>query len=125
MVARSVVHAHDDGPWWERLGAPSTRDLLIRLARLGDPHDHATALPNAVGFARLLTQIAEEIVEHHVASARWGRLSWETIGDLLGVSRQAASARFAHARRHVVVVDDDQFKDARDRHAARFDDRSQ
>lgn len=65
------------------------------LLQAGPPADGALAGPlGAVRIARDLADLAAEALRDAVAAARAAGCTWQEIGDLLGVSRQAAFQRF-------------------------------
>jgi ATP-dependent Clp protease ATP-binding subunit ClpA len=50
----------------------------------------------ALAVSRALEAAADEVVDHFVGQARAADHSWTAIAELMGVSKQAARARFAH-----------------------------
>jgi ATP-dependent Clp protease ATP-binding subunit ClpA len=50
----------------------------------------------ALGVSRELEAAADGVVDHFVGRARTADCSWTAIAELMGVSKQAARARFAH-----------------------------
>ncbi len=69
---------------------------LIEESRLSDgPLDRLT---NSIVLAGRLDELAEELVGHFVDAARASGSSWADIGQVLGVSRQAAQKRFVSKR---------------------------
>lgn len=54
----------------------------------------------ALRRARDLRESSEQVVEHAVLTARAAAVPWTRIGLALGVSRQAAQARYGHLETH-------------------------
>lgn len=50
-------------------------------------------------------KVLDEVVDHFVAEARAAGVTWEQIGDLFGITRQAAHARYAAATTALEVPD--------------------
>ncbi len=76
------------------MGAPSLDDLIglaERRTPSGLPLDR---LGIAVTLSRELSELSDGVVNHFVQEARRAGCSWAQIGDVLGVSRQAAQQRF-------------------------------
>jgi hypothetical protein len=81
--------------------SPVTLDHLIRVVVSHNPDgDPLTHLRDAVLVGRLLADQADHLIGHFVDEARQAGASWTTIGESLGVSKQAAQQRF-------VLGDDD------------------
>lgn len=72
-------------------------DLIDRAAALYAPDETWTG--TLTGFAKLLELVEADILEH-VTLAREEGVSWEAIGAALGVTRQAAHARFNESMRY-------------------------
>ena len=62
-------------------------EALRCLDRTGSPLD-------PVAFARRIREAAEDLEAAKVEEARAGGVSWREIGDLYGISKQAAQQRF-------------------------------
>lgn len=58
--------------------------------------DPLVLLETAVALAASAGDAADAMVDHYVAAARHARQSWTAIGQVLGVSKQAARQRFSH-----------------------------
>jgi Clp amino terminal domain, pathogenicity island component len=81
--------------------APVTLDQLIGVVVSHNPEADALGhLRDAVLVGRLLDEQADQLIGHFVDEARQAGASWTSIGDSLGVSKQAAQQRF-------VLTDDD------------------
>ena len=71
-----------------------TENLVASIAERhhDDPRD---ALATASAASKDLCEVGERVLAHFVAEARTSGQSWSQIGDVLGVSKQAAQKRFA------------------------------
>lgn len=69
-------------------------ERVAQRARSADPLDRLAA---AVDVADDLRNLADELLDRYVASARESGRSWSEIGTVLGVSKQAAQQRFVAA----------------------------
>jgi ATP-dependent Clp protease ATP-binding subunit ClpA len=58
--------------------------------------DELDRVDAALAVSRALEAAADEVVDHFVGQARAADHSWTAIAELMGVSKQAARARFAH-----------------------------
>jgi len=87
--------------WTREFAQSSVRDALAKIvddstpgliARLGsDPRTYSELLV----ATNLVAEEAEELLRETVVSARHAGLNWEQIGDLIGMTRQAAQQRFS------------------------------
>ncbi|SES44563.1 Clp protease N-terminal domain-containing protein [Actinokineospora terrae] len=74
------------------MNTPSLDDLIAAIeARADDPLDRLT---EAALLGRHLDEVADHLIGHFVDRARRSGASWTTIGDSLGVTKQAAQKRF-------------------------------
>ncbi|RLK54569.1 Clp protease N-terminal domain-containing protein [Actinokineospora cianjurensis] len=74
------------------MNAPRLDDLIAAIeARADDPLDRLT---EAALLGRHLDEVADHLIGHFVDRARRSGASWTTIGDSLGVTKQAAQKRF-------------------------------
>ena len=76
--------------------ADAARRLAAELSRAGSPRDAVAAARDAVAAARDLSASADAALQAAVDRARAAGVSWTEIGDVLGMSRQAAFQRFGH-----------------------------
>jgi ATP-dependent Clp protease ATP-binding subunit ClpA len=77
----------------EPLNAASLIETVREQAASGDP---LALLETAVTAAASAGDAADAMVDHYVATARHAGQSWTAIGEVLGVSKQAARQRFSH-----------------------------
>jgi hypothetical protein len=90
-----------------------TLDHLIRVVVTHNPEGDALVhLRDAVLVSRFLEEQADQLIGHFVDEARESGASWTTIGQSLGVSKQAAQQRF--------VLAEDDLADLRGRMFSRF-----
>ncbi|HYU85461.1 MAG TPA: Clp protease N-terminal domain-containing protein [Kribbellaceae bacterium] len=76
--------------------------LLARIrAEAEDPLDR---LERAVALRETLARQADQVMDHFVGQARAAGLSWTSIGDRMGVSKQAARQRFADRVEQVLMT---------------------
>lgn len=61
------------------------------------PESSRSDVTHALSTARSLQALADEALAHLVTDARERGITWQTIGDALGISRQAAFQRFGTA----------------------------
>jgi len=87
---------------WSREFAQGTvRDSLSKIVDDATPGliDRLASDPNAyedlITVINLVSQEADELLRETIISARHAGLSWDRIGKLLGISRQAAQQRFS------------------------------
>lgn len=73
-------------------------DDLIRMVRNDATSEPLDELADSVLLAGRLDELADELVGHFVDHARDTGASWADIGDVLGVSRQAAQQRYVPDR---------------------------
>jgi hypothetical protein len=74
---------------------PVTLEELIRVVLARNPEaDALTHLADAVLVSQFLDEQADHLVGHFVDQARQAGASWTTIGQSMGVSKQAAQQRF-------------------------------
>ena len=91
------------------MGVPSLfDDLLTRVidAAATDPTgpaDPLARLDAAVAVAAEAAGAGDRLLDHFVAQARHGDLSWTDIGARLGVSKQAARQRFAERTQPLIL----------------------
>lgn len=95
---------------WSREYAQSTvRDSLARVVDEATPGlvdrlaTDANAYEDLITVTNLVAEEADELLRETVISARHAGLSWEKIGSLLGISRQAAQQRFSAAATNSVA----------------------
>ncbi|GGI04171.1 Clp protease N-terminal domain-containing protein [Egicoccus halophilus] len=89
-------HDVDDHPGPSPWGGPvSLEALLDGIERASS--DPLAQVTSAALAAQHLQALADRLLDHVVLRARDHGASWRDIGDRLGVSRQAAQQRFAHA----------------------------
>ncbi|WP_051385619.1 Clp protease N-terminal domain-containing protein [Actinokineospora inagensis] len=74
------------------MNAPRLDDLIAAIETRSD--DPLTRLTEAVVLGRHLDELADHLIGHFVDRARRSGASWTTIGDSLGVTKQAAQKRF-------------------------------
>lgn len=90
-----------------------TLDHLVRVVVSHNPEGDALVhLRDAVLVSRFLEEQADQLIGHFVDEARHSGASWTTIGQSLGVSKQAAQQRF--------VLGEDDLIDGRGRIFSRF-----
>src|SRR6185312_484581 len=90
-----------------------TLDHLVRVVVSHNPEGDALVhLRDAVLVSRFLEEQADQLIGHFVDEARHSGASWTTIGQSLGVSKQAAQQRF--------VLAEDNLADLRGRMFSRF-----
>jgi len=79
---------------------------LVQLveSQVGDG-DELALLDAAIKLSRDAQAVADQLLDHFVRRARAANLSWTAIGERLGVSKQAARARFVEST-HLRVVDE-------------------
>ncbi|MGH3389410.1 MAG: Clp protease N-terminal domain-containing protein [Actinomadura sp.] len=58
--------------------------------------DPLVLLETALVVAGETSGAADDLIEHYVGAARAAKVSWTSIGERLGVSKQAARQKFAH-----------------------------
>ncbi|GAA3060256.1 Clp protease N-terminal domain-containing protein [Actinokineospora globicatena] len=74
------------------MNAPRLDDLIAAIeARADDPLER---LSEAALLGRHLDEVTDHLIGHFVDRARRSGASWTTIGDSLGVTKQAAQKRF-------------------------------
>src|SRR5215211_7685835 len=71
----------------------SFEDFVARIEQSTD--SPLQRLDEAIALGEALAVEADRVTDHFVAQAREGGESWTSIGDRLGVSKQAARKRFA------------------------------
>jgi hypothetical protein len=79
--------------------ADSARDLAVAAGRRAGQRDEDGSAPDAlaaVSAASELVTLADQSLRLSVVAARQSGHTWQEIGDLLGVTRQAAFQRFGH-----------------------------
>ena len=87
--------------WTREFARPQVRDTLAKVIdestpglidRLGnDPKAYA----DLIAVTHLVSEEADELLRETVISARHSGLNWEQIGEVLGISRQAAQQKFS------------------------------
>lgn len=70
-------------------------DLLEAVRSRASGGDQLARLDAAITISREVEALADELLDHVVRESRSAGLSWTMIGQRLGVSKQAARARFA------------------------------
>ena len=94
--------------WTREFARPQVRDTLAKVIdestpglidRLGsDPKAYADLL----AVTHLVSEEADELLRETVISARHSGMNWEQIGEVLGISRQAAQQKFSAGPSSVV-----------------------
>ncbi|MBM7771992.1 hypothetical protein JOD54_002196 [Actinokineospora baliensis] len=74
------------------MNAPRLDDLIAAIEHRTD--DPLGRLTEAVVLGRHLDEVADHLIGHFVDRARRSGASWTTIGDSIGVTKQAAQKRF-------------------------------
>lgn len=87
--------------WTREFARPQVRDTLAKVIdestpglidRLGsDPKAYA----DLIAVTHLVSEEADQLLRETIISARHSGLNWEQIGDVLGISRQAAQQKFS------------------------------
>ena len=90
-----------DVDWTREFARPQVRNTLAKVIdestpglidRLGnDPKAYA----DLIAVTHLVAEEADELLRETVISARHAGLNWEQIGEVLGISRQAAQQKFS------------------------------
>jgi hypothetical protein len=75
-----------------------TLDDLIYIVESRSMPANEAGLAAAMALSSELDELRDELVDHYVQRARSEGLSWDQIGNELGVTRQAAHQRFGRAR---------------------------
>jgi len=79
-------------------------DLVATVRSRAGDGDPVTRLDAAIAVSREVETLADELLDHFIRECRAAGSSWTVIGDRLGVSKQAARARFADSA-EVLVAD--------------------
>jgi ATP-dependent Clp protease ATP-binding subunit ClpA len=74
----------------------ATSDLINEVQARTVGMDELGRVDAALAMSRELEAAADGLVDHFVGEARAADCSWTAIAELMGVSKQAARARFAH-----------------------------
>lgn len=74
----------------------NTPSLITTVQEQATNSDPLVLLETAVVVAASVGDAADALVDHYVAAARHAGQSWTAIGEVLGVSKQAARQRFCH-----------------------------
>jgi ATP-dependent Clp protease ATP-binding subunit ClpA len=74
----------------------ATSDLINEVQARTVGMDELGRVDAALAMSRELEAAADGVVDHFVGEARAADCSWTAIAELMGVSKQAARARFAH-----------------------------
>jgi hypothetical protein len=89
--------------WTREFARPQVRDTLAKVIDESTPGliDRLGSDPNAyadlLAVTHLVSEEADELLRETVISARHSGMNWEQIGEVLGISRQAAQQKFSAA----------------------------
>ncbi len=82
----------------------ATAQARLQLEAAGRAVDRAD-VQSMIAHAGFLTTYAEAMVEFAVEEARTNRHTWQEIGDMLGVTKQAAQQRFGRGEPSLAEVE--------------------
>jgi hypothetical protein len=74
--------------------SPRLDDLITAIERRHPDEDPLGRLSDAVMLAQHLDELADHLIGHFVDQARGSGATWTTIGQSMGVTKQAAQKRF-------------------------------